>query len=90
MILPVISEFSPDTLKPAVCLQFLLLTMAALGDKSPERWNQTAIENLSTLFSANQVRRKATCIQLATSYCGDTLTKEHNDEDTTIQRSILI
>ena len=57
----VISEFAHDKLKPALCLQFLLLTMAALDDRSPWRWNQTAIENWSTLLSANHVRRNETC-----------------------------
>ena len=68
MTVAVISELAHNKLKPALCLQFLLLTMADLVDRSPRRWNQTAIENWSTLFSANQVRRKATCIRLITLY----------------------
>ena len=49
-----------DIPNPALFTQFALLTMAAGCDVAPLLWNQTAIEKLSTLFSANHVRRNDT------------------------------
>ena len=56
-----------ERLKPATCLQLRLLTMAAVGERLPSRWNQTAMEKLFTSFCANHVRKKDTCARKITS-----------------------